>query len=68
MGQYVAKPYRDEGLGGRLLELAEDWAREQGLSCLCLFVGADNVIAQRLYRSLGYEVEGLRMTKRLGHA
>ena len=68
LGQYVAKPYRDQGLGGRLLELAEDWAREQGLPSLCLFVGADNVIAQRLYRSLGYDVEGLRMAKRLDPA
>ena len=65
LGQYVAKPYRGQGLGGRLLELAENWARQQGLPCICLFVGADNVIAQRLYRSLGYEVEALRMTKRL---
>lgn len=68
LGQYVAKPYRDQGLGGQLLELAEDWARRQGLPCLCLFVGADNTIAQRLYRSLGYEVQSLRMAKRLGPA
>jgi ribosomal protein S18 acetylase RimI-like enzyme len=52
-------------LGGRLLELAEDWARKQGLPRLSLFVGAENVIAQGLYRSLGYEVEGLRMSKGL---
>ena len=65
LSQYVAPPHRGQGLGSRLMEGAEDWAREQGLPCLCLFVGADNRIAQRLYRSLGYEVNTLRMFKRL---
>lgn len=63
LGQYVAPAHRDRGLGGKLLELAEEWACKRGLPCLCLFVSADNTIAQRLYRSLGYEVEGLRMEK-----
>ena len=65
LGQFVAPAYRDRGLGAQLLELAEDWARQRGLPCLCLFVSAGNPIAQRLYRSLGYEVESLRMTKTL---
>jgi ribosomal protein S18 acetylase RimI-like enzyme len=65
IGQYVARAYRDRGLGGQLLELAEDWARAQGLPSLSLFVGAGNTIAQRLYRSLGYEVDTLRMCKPL---
>jgi ribosomal protein S18 acetylase RimI-like enzyme len=66
LGQFVAPAYRDRGLGAQLLELAEDWARQQGLPCLGLHVSASNSIAQRLYRSLGYEVEALRMTKILG--
>lgn len=65
LGQYVASEYRDQGLGGRLLQLAEDWARRRDLPCLCLFVSSQNAVAQRLYRSLGYEVEGLRMSKSL---
>jgi ribosomal protein S18 acetylase RimI-like enzyme len=66
LGQYVAPEFRGQDLGGELLELAEGWARQNGLFCLCLFVGARNSIAQRLYKSLGYEVDGLRMSKRLG--
>jgi ribosomal protein S18 acetylase RimI-like enzyme len=65
LGQFVSPAYRDRGLGGQLLQLAEEWARGQDLPCLCLFVGAGNAVAQRLYRSLGYEVEGLRMSKTL---
>jgi ribosomal protein S18 acetylase RimI-like enzyme len=65
LGQFVASDYRDQGLGAQLLEFAEDWAREQGLPCLCLFVSAHNAVAQHLYRSLGYEIEGLRMSKSL---
>jgi ribosomal protein S18 acetylase RimI-like enzyme len=65
LGQYVAPEHRDQGLGGQLLRHAEGWALGHGLPCLCLFVSAGNTIAQRLYRSLGYEVESLRMSKRL---
>jgi ribosomal protein S18 acetylase RimI-like enzyme len=65
LNQYVAEPYRGHGLGRRLMETAEDWAREQGLPRISLSVGAHNTIGQRLYESLGYQVETLRMTKRL---
>jgi ribosomal protein S18 acetylase RimI-like enzyme len=66
MNQYVAEPYRGQGLGRRLLETAEEWAWGQGLPRISLSVGAHNTIGQRLYKSLGYQVETLRMTKRLG--
>jgi ribosomal protein S18 acetylase RimI-like enzyme len=65
LNQYVAEPYRGQGLGRRLMETAEEWAREQGLPRISLSVGAHNTIGQRLYESLGYQVETLRMTKRL---
>jgi ribosomal protein S18 acetylase RimI-like enzyme len=65
LNQYVAEPYRGQGLGHRLMETAENWALEQGLPRISLSVGAPNTIGQRLYQSLGYEVETLRMTKRL---
>jgi ribosomal protein S18 acetylase RimI-like enzyme len=48
------------------MEAAEDWARREGLPRISLSVGAHNAIGQRLYQSLGYEVETLRMTKKLG--
>jgi ribosomal protein S18 acetylase RimI-like enzyme len=65
LNQYVGEPYRGQGLGRRLMETAEAWAREQGLPRISLSVGAHNAIGQRLYESLGYQVETLRMTKRL---
>lgn len=66
LNQYVAEPYRGQGLGRRLLETAEEWARGQGLPRISLSVGVRNTIGQRLYESLGYQAETLRMTKRLG--
>jgi ribosomal protein S18 acetylase RimI-like enzyme len=65
LNQYVAKPYREQGLGHRLMKTAEEWARQQGLSRISLSVGAQNTLAQRLYESLGYKMETLRMTKEL---
>jgi ribosomal protein S18 acetylase RimI-like enzyme len=65
LDQYVAEPYRGQGLGHRLLETAEEWARQQGLPRISLSVGTRNTFAQRLYESLGYQVETLRMTKEL---
>jgi ribosomal protein S18 acetylase RimI-like enzyme len=65
LNQYVAEPYRGRGLGHRLMETAEDWARQQGLPRISLFVGARNTLGQGLYESLGYQVETLRMTKEL---
>jgi ribosomal protein S18 acetylase RimI-like enzyme len=65
LSQYVAEPYRGRGLGHRLLETAEEWARQQGLPRISLSVGADNMMGRRLYECLGYQVETLRMTKKL---
>jgi ribosomal protein S18 acetylase RimI-like enzyme len=66
LNQYVAKPYRGQGLGRRLLETAEEWAQGQGLPRISLSVGVRNTIGQRLYESFGYQAETLRMTKKLG--
>jgi ribosomal protein S18 acetylase RimI-like enzyme len=66
LNQYVAEAYRGQGLGRRLMNTAEDWACQQGLPCISLSVGAGNRLGQRLYQSLGYAVETLRMTKELG--
>jgi ribosomal protein S18 acetylase RimI-like enzyme len=66
LNQYVAEPYRSQGLGHRLLETAEEWARQQGLPRISLSIGACNTLGQRLYESLGYQVETLRMVKQLG--
>jgi ribosomal protein S18 acetylase RimI-like enzyme len=65
LSQYVAEPYRDQGLGHRLMEAAEDWARRQGLPRISLSVSVQNTLGQKLYESLGYQVETLRMSKKL---
>jgi ribosomal protein S18 acetylase RimI-like enzyme len=43
-----------QGLGGALLGLAEDMARDAGLSATSLLVLAHNTGARRLYERLGY--------------
>jgi ribosomal protein S18 acetylase RimI-like enzyme len=65
LNQYVAEPYRGRGLGRKLLQTAERWARDQGLPQISLSVGVQNTIGQHLYEGFGYEVETLRMRKRL---
>jgi ribosomal protein S18 acetylase RimI-like enzyme len=65
LSQYVAEPYRGQGLGHHLLDTAEDWARRQGLPRISLSVGALNTLGQKLYESLGYQIETLRMSKKL---
>jgi ribosomal protein S18 acetylase RimI-like enzyme len=65
LNQYMTEGYRGQGLGRCLMETAEEWARQQGLPRMSLSVGADNTMGQRLYESLGYQVETLRMTKPL---
>jgi ribosomal protein S18 acetylase RimI-like enzyme len=65
LNQYVAEAHRGEGLGMRLMETAENWARDQGLLHISLSVGVHNTLGQRLYKGLGYEVETLRMSKQL---
>lgn len=65
LNQYVVKVHRGEGLGHRLTEAAEEWARHQGLRRISVRVGAHNRLGQKLYETLGYEVDMLRMTKKL---
>ena len=65
LSQYVSEPYRGQELGHRLMEAAEDWARQQGLPRISLSVGVLNTLGQKLYESLGYQVETLRMSKKL---
>jgi predicted GNAT family N-acyltransferase len=69
----VARDRQGEGIGGRLLAYAEDWARRSGYGVIILNarIGADG-----FYSKFGYRCEGevfdentiphIRMTKRLG--
>jgi L-phenylalanine/L-methionine N-acetyltransferase len=57
-GIFLTQNGRGLGLGQALLEVAEEWARDVGVSRLQICVFAHNERAQNLYRSMGYEVEG----------
>ena len=63
---YVEAGFRGEGIGRRLMELGERWARERGLIDIILNVFNQNEAAIRLYESIGYEVETKRYIKKLG--
>jgi|MudIll2142460700_1097286.scaffolds.fasta_scaffold140864_2 ribosomal protein S18 acetylase RimI-like enzyme len=59
----VAKPYEARGIGFRLLETAEDWARGQGYDLLSLIVFEGNTRARELYDRYGFGPEVLKYVK-----
>jgi GNAT superfamily N-acetyltransferase len=62
---FVEPRYRRQGLAKKLLDRAERWAREQGAKEIWLNVGGGNSCALGPYRSQGYLVETLHMSKRI---
>ncbi len=61
----IDEAHRGRGLGRVAMECAEQWAREHGGSRIGLNVFGPNVIARRLYDSLGYQVMATTMFKDL---
>jgi GNAT superfamily N-acetyltransferase len=51
----VAKTFRNRGVGRKLLEAAEAFARERNVKWLRIGVLAANQTADRLYESMGFE-------------
>ena len=47
--------YRGCGVGKRLLEAVEEWARRTGASGVRIYSGAERTAAIALYKSCGYE-------------
>jgi GNAT superfamily N-acetyltransferase len=62
---FVEEPLRGQGYGRRLMELAEEQARELGVQRLELNVFGDNERARRLYGSLGYKEMSRQLYKEL---
>lgn len=59
LGMAVAASARGQGVGRRLIEAALAEALARGLTRVELTVHVDNAVAQALYRSVGFETEGL---------
>ncbi|MBM7832660.1 ribosomal protein S18 acetylase RimI-like enzyme [Agromyces cerinus] len=59
----IHETHRRRGLGSRVMQLAEEVAREQGAVNLRLNVFGYNTPAIRLYESLGYETAAIHMQK-----
>ena len=54
-GWYVDADMRRRGLGSRLVQVAEDWARNQGFSEMASDTELGNVVSQCAHQVLGYE-------------
>jgi aminoglycoside 6'-N-acetyltransferase I len=54
-GWYVEPELRRQGLGGQLVQAAEPWARELGLSAMASDCEIDNIVSFRAHTALGYE-------------
>ena len=53
---FVKQEYRGKGISGKLMELLENAAREQGFRYLILESGEPLVAAMALYKKIGYEI------------
>jgi len=62
---YIAPPYRDRGVGSRLLSRAEERLVDRGAAFVSLEAMADNEDARRFYRRHGYDPHRVRLEKPL---
>ena len=53
-GWYVDAQYRQQGIGGRLVQFAEEWARQKGCTEMGSDAEIDNIVSQQAHESLGY--------------
>lgn len=56
----ISEVFRGQGIGTRLFEEMEKWARERAIHRIELTVLAHNESARALYRKMGFEVEGMK--------
>ncbi len=59
----VTAAHRGRGVGTELFRLAEAYAESVGLSRIALHVEESNLLAQRLYRKLGYRENAMTGTR-----
>jgi len=53
-GWYVEESSRQLGIGGRLVEFAEQWARQKGCTEMASDAEVDNVVSLQAHLRLGY--------------
>ncbi len=53
-GWFVEENYRRLGIGGGLVALAEDWARQKGCTEMASDAEINNVVSQLAHEKLGY--------------
>jgi ribosomal protein S18 acetylase RimI-like enzyme len=56
----VRREYRGRGVGSKLMEQAEDYAKRRGVRRMELEVFSKNEPAITLYKKRGYEIEGVK--------
>ncbi|MBK8159913.1 MAG: GNAT family N-acetyltransferase [Rhodospirillaceae bacterium] len=54
-----------QGIGRKLMQAAEDWAREMNYPAIVLDVFASNETARRFYEKAGYGEDSLRLRKEI---
>lgn len=62
---YIDPRHRRRGLATALVQVAHQWAKDQGHRQVSLQVFSTNRAAQALYAKLGYQTEAILMTHRL---
>ena len=61
----VDEKLKGQGIGARLVDEAERWMKERGVSSIVVNSGKQRSEAHRFYKRLGYEETGLRFVKSL---
>ncbi len=59
----VDASFEGHGIGRKLLETAEEWAREKGYRLLALYVFSGNRRARKLYEKYGFKEEVIKYVK-----
>ena len=54
-GWYVAESHRKRGIGRKLLQAAEDWARKQDCKEMASDALLENELSQHVHKALGFE-------------
>ncbi|MEO8514938.1 MAG: GNAT family N-acetyltransferase [Ignavibacteria bacterium] len=60
LGMGILKPYRNKGLGARMLKEVLGQAKANGLEKICLEVYSHNANAIALYKKFGFAEEGVK--------